>query len=168
MRLHLNNDAEPSKTIADHPNCVGVFQKQLVDECNGDSTNNPHNYKFGATYYAGDGWRFEFDALARQVNTVICDVSYRGVLDQFELRGKNLPDAKFGKDGEGLRKEIKGCGLLTKWHFVWTPDDTVYEWYASGQLPLGTDECVGCAFISVGASGDGGCSSGFIGSEHTG
>ncbi|KAL8724857.1 MAG: hypothetical protein Q9166_007711 [cf. Caloplaca sp. 2 TL-2023] len=158
MRLHLRNEVEPSKTIADHPDCVGVFQKQLVDGCDGESpANNPHNYKFGGTYYAGDGWRFEFDALATQVNTVDCDVSYRVVLNKFEIRGKNLPDAKFGKNGEGLKDEIKGCGAITKWHFEWTPDDTVYEWYASGQLPIGTKACVGRALVSAGGSGNGGC-----------
>lgn len=158
MRLHLNNEADPSKTIADHPDCVGVFQKQLVDGCDRDPANNPHNYKFGGTYYAGDGWRFKFDALATQVNTVACDVSYRVVFDKFELRGKNLPDAKFGKNGEGLHDEVKGCGAITKWHFEWTPDDKVYEWYASGQLPIGTKACVGRALVSAGGSGNGGCS----------
>lgn len=157
MRLRLNNEADPSKTIADHPDCVGVFQKRLVDGCDSDPSNNPHNYKFGGTYFAGDGWRFEFDALATQVNTVDCDVSYRVVFDKFELRGKNLPDAKFGKNGEGLHDEVKGCGAITKWHFEWTPDDKVYEWYASGQLPIGTKGCVGRALVSAGGSGKGGC-----------
>ncbi|KAL8684800.1 MAG: hypothetical protein Q9224_006126, partial [Gallowayella concinna] len=158
MRLHLNNEIDPSKGIADHPDCVGVFQNQLVDGCDGnDTSNNPHNYKFGGTYYAGDGWRFEFDALATQVNTVDCDVSYRVVLDRFELRGKNLPDAKFGKDGEGLHEEVGGCGAITKWHFEWTPDDSVFEWYASGQLPIGTKACVGRALVSAGGSSGGGC-----------
>ncbi|KAL9636799.1 MAG: hypothetical protein Q9204_002118 [Flavoplaca sp. TL-2023a] len=90
MRLHLNNEAYPSKTIADHPDCVGVFQEQLIDGCDSDPTNNPHNYKFGGIYYARDGWRFEFDALATQVNTVDCDVSYRSVLNKFELRGRTF------------------------------------------------------------------------------
>ncbi|KAL8916908.1 MAG: hypothetical protein Q9208_008272 [Pyrenodesmia sp. 3 TL-2023] len=157
MRLHLNNEVDPSKTITDHPDCVGVFQKQLLDGCDSDPVNNPHNYKFGGTYFAGDGWRFELEALATQVNTVDCDVSYKVVLDQFELRGKNLPDSKLGKDGEGLRDEVEGCGALTKWHFEWTPDDTVYEWFASGQLPIGTKACVGRALVSAGGSGEGGC-----------
>ncbi|KAL8940133.1 MAG: hypothetical protein Q9216_002987 [Gyalolechia sp. 2 TL-2023] len=158
LRLHLNNENDPSKSIADHPDCVGVFQKQLVDDCDGnDPIDNPHNYKFGGTYYAGDGWRFEFDALATQVNTVDCDISYRVLLDKFELRGKNLPDAKLGANGEGLHDEIKGCGAVTKWHFEWTPDDSVYEWYASGQLPIGTKACVGRALVSAGGSGNGGC-----------
>ena len=161
LRLHLNNEVQSGKTIVDHPDCVGVFQKQLVDGCDGDDpTNNPHNYKFGGTYYAGDGWRFEFDALATQINTVDCDVNYKVVLNEFELRGKNLPDDKFGKDGEGLHDEVKGCGAITKWRFEWTPDDTVYEWYARGQLPIGTKACVGRALVSAGGSGHGGCSGG--------
>ncbi|KAI4244220.1 MAG: hypothetical protein LQ352_006885 [Teloschistes flavicans] len=150
MRLHLNNEVDPSKSIADHPDCIGVFQKQLVDGCDGnDPSNNPHNYKFGGTYYTGDGWRFEFDALATQVNTVHCDVSYKVAFDQFELRGKNVPDAELGENGEGLHREIKGCGAITKWHFEWTPNDSVYEWYASGQLPVGTKACVGRALVSA-------------------
>ncbi|KAL8897191.1 MAG: hypothetical protein Q9207_007335 [Kuettlingeria erythrocarpa] len=111
------NNADPSKNIADLPDSVGVFRKQLIDGCDSDAISNRHNYKFGGTSYAGDGWRFEFDALATQVNTVRCDVSYRVVLDKFELRGKNLPGSKSGKDGEGLHEEVKECGAITKWHF---------------------------------------------------
>ncbi|KAL8855379.1 MAG: hypothetical protein Q9178_007976 [Gyalolechia marmorata] len=156
MRLHLNNDT--SKTIADPRDCVGVFHKQLIDGCDSEPTDDPDNYKFGGTYYARNGWRFEFDALATQVNTMDCDVSYRVVLNKFELRGKDLPDSKLGKGGEGLQDKVKGCGAITKWHFEWTPDDWVYEWYASGQLPIGTKACAGRALVSAGGSGNGGCS----------
>ncbi|KAL9600250.1 MAG: hypothetical protein Q9219_003294 [cf. Caloplaca sp. 3 TL-2023] len=158
LRLHLNNEIDPSKKITDHHDCVGVFQKELLDGCDGNEPiNNPHNYKFGGTYYAGDGWRFEFDALSKQVNTVTCDVSYKFVLDKFELRGKNVPDAILGANGEGLKQEVKGCGALTGWHFDWTPDDSKYEWYAHGQLPIGTKACVGRALVSAGGSGKGHC-----------
>ncbi|KAI4270768.1 MAG: hypothetical protein L6R38_007018 [Xanthoria sp. 2 TBL-2021] len=157
MRLQLTNELDESKTIADKPDCFDEFQTQLIAGCDHDPSNNPHDYKFGGTYYSGDGWKFEFDALATQVNMVDCDVSYKVVYDQFELRGKNLPDSKFGANGEGLHGEVKGCGAITKWQFEWTPNDPTYEWFASGQLPLGTKGCVGRALESAGASGKGGC-----------
>lgn len=157
MRLQLTNELDQSKTIADKPDCFDEFQTQLIAGCDHDPSNNPHDYKFGGTYYSGDGWKFEFDALATQVNMVDCHFSYKVVYDQFELRGKNLPDSKFGENGEGLHEEVTGCGAITKWHFEWTPDDPTYEWFASGQLPLGTKGCVGRALESAGASGKGGC-----------
>lgn len=43
-----------------------------------------------------------------------CDVSYRLILDRFEVRGRNFLDVKLGADGGGLKKEIEGCGALTK------------------------------------------------------
>lgn len=42
-----------------------------------------------------------------------CDVSYRLILDRFEVRGRNFLDVKLGADGGGLKKEIEGCGALT-------------------------------------------------------
>ena len=45
-----------------------------------------------------------------------CDVSYKFLWDQFEVRGKNFDPTKFGRDGDGLKKQIKGCGDLTDWN----------------------------------------------------
>ncbi|KAL9631925.1 MAG: hypothetical protein Q9164_005627 [Protoblastenia rupestris] len=81
-----------------------------------------------------------------------CDVSYKFVFNSFEVRGKNFPDAKLGAKGEGLKKEIDGCGKVTKWKFEWTPDDVKYQWFASGQLPIGTKLCMGNAVKTAGGS----------------
>ncbi len=86
-----------------------------------------------------------------------CDVSYKFVLDSFKIRGENFDASKFGTDGSGLETQIKGCGALTKWKFQMTPSDPTYQWYASGQLPIGVKNCVGNAVISAGGSTKGNC-----------
>jgi len=86
-----------------------------------------------------------------------CDVSYKFAIDTFEVRGKNFADARLGANGEGLKKEIKGCGALTDWHFNWTPKDVRYQWYASGTLPVGTKSCMGRAVRSAGGTSAGNC-----------
>lgn len=94
---------------------------------------------------------------SKQLNEVNCDVAYKFWYDGFEVRGKNWPDAKFGANGEGLHDELSGCGKVTKWHFEWTPDHCCFQWYAWGQLPIGTKACVGRAVESAGGSGQGHC-----------
>lgn len=86
-----------------------------------------------------------------------CDVSYKFLWDQFEVRGKNFDPAKFGNNGDGLQKQIKGCGDLSQFSFKTTPDDPTYQWYASGHLPIGTKACVGRAVVSAGGATDGNC-----------
>jgi hypothetical protein len=95
--------------------------------------------------------------LSKQVNEVSCDVSYKFWYDAIEIRGKNFPDAKLGADGEGLKKEIGGCGALTEWKFERTPDDCCFQWYAYGQLPIGMKKCVGNAVETAGGSSKGNC-----------
>lgn len=97
------------------------------------------------------------EPLSKQVNELSCDVSYRFFFNGFEIRGKNWPDAKLGANGEGLEKELKGCGALTEWKFGRTPDDVKFHWLASGQLPIGTKNCVGDAARTAGAAGEGNC-----------
>jgi hypothetical protein len=151
----LNDDKKGPK---DSPDCVARFQNAVIDGCDGgDSVNNPHNYKFGATLTTGDGWEYKMTPLSKQVNEVGCDVSYKFLYDAFEIRGKNFPDAKLGANGEGLHGQLSGCGDLTKWKFETTPDDCCFQWFASGQLPIGTKSCVGNAVESAGASSNGNC-----------
>ncbi|KAI4271021.1 MAG: hypothetical protein LQ337_006304 [Flavoplaca oasis] len=107
MRLPLTYEVNEGKTIADKPDCVDEFQNQLVTGRDLDPDNNPHEFKFRDTYYSGDGWEFEFEPLAKQETKVACDISYKFLYGSFEIRGKNFPDSKFGKDGGGLREESK-------------------------------------------------------------
>ncbi|KAJ8610744.1 hypothetical protein MRB53_038386 [Persea americana] len=140
------------------PDCASRFMNAVIDGCDGgDPVNNPHNYKFGSTLTTADGWIYKMKPLSQQVNEVSCDVSYKFFYDGFEIRGKNLPDASFGAEGEGLHSQLSGCGALTSWHFERTPDDCCFQWYASGNLPIGTKACVGRALESAGGSGDGNC-----------
>jgi hypothetical protein len=130
----------------------------VIDGCDGgDAINNPHNYKFGGIFTTADGWIFQMTPLATQIDADSCDVSYRLVLDKFDVRGKNFPDAELGIDGAGLKHQLDGCGAVTDWEFVLTPDDSVYQWYAHGNLPMGTKACIGRALKSAGGSSDGNC-----------
>jgi hypothetical protein len=151
---NLNDDTKGPK---DAPDCASRLSDIVIDGCDGgDPVNNPHNYKFGATFTSGD-WEYKMTPLSKQVNEVNCDVSYKFFFDSFEIRGKNFPDAKLGANGEGLNSELSGCGALTKWNFERTPDDCCFQWYASGQLPIGTKACVGRAVQSAGGADDGNC-----------
>jgi hypothetical protein len=153
-----NNEDKGPKDTPPGTNCATAFKNAVIGGCDGDDkVNNPHNYKFGGTFTSSDGWEFTMTPLSKQINEVSCDVSYKFFFDSFEIRGKNLPEAKLGADGEGLKEEISGCGALTKWNFEQTPDDVKFQWYASGQLPIGTKACVGRALQSAGGSGAGNC-----------
>ena len=86
-----------------------------------------------------------------------CDVSYKFVYDEFQIRGKNFVPASFGTDGSGLKHQIAGCGAITDWNFQLTPTDPTYQWSASGHLPIGTKACVGRAVVSAGGANDDNC-----------
>lgn len=158
LELSVRNLNDDSKGPADAPDCLGRFQNAVIDGCDGDDPiNNPHNYKFGSTLTTADGWEYKMTPLSKQVNEVSCDVSYKFLFDLIEIRGKNLPDAKLGANGEGLKVQLSGCGALTQWKFERTPDDVKFQWYAQCHLPIGTKNCVGNALVSAGGSGNGNC-----------
>ncbi|KAL8784303.1 MAG: hypothetical protein Q9213_004061 [Squamulea squamosa] len=157
VKLILSN-ADSAKSISEMPNCVDKF-KLIIDSCDGnDPTNNPHNYKFGGTYTdSSSGWELKLEPLARKATENSGDITYKFTHNKFEVRGKNFPDGKLGANGGGLKEEIKGCGALTAWKFKWTPDDVTYQWYASGNLPVGTRSCVGAATQTAGGKKAGHC-----------
>ncbi|KAK8039453.1 hypothetical protein PG993_007864 [Apiospora rasikravindrae] len=159
LELSVSKDGASDKSSPkDAPDCEGRFTKAVIDGCDGDDkVNNPHNYKFGATLKTGDGWTYTLKPLSKQVNEVSCDVSYKFLFDALEIRGKNLPDAKFGAEGEGLKKQLSNCGALTQWKFERTPNDPKFQWYASGHLPIGTKSCVGSALVAAGGADHGNC-----------
>lgn len=133
------------------------FQTIVIERCDeNDPINNPHNYNFGGTFAAVDGLTYMFQPLPKQIDEVSCDVSYKFVFNGFE-RGTNLPDASFGTNVEGLKRQLQGCGALTRWHIERTPNDVYFQWFASGQLPLGTKACIGRALMTAGGSDNGNC-----------
>lgn len=42
-----------------------------------------------------------------------CDVTYKFLFNKFEVRGKAWADNQLGSNGDGLKKQIEGCGALT-------------------------------------------------------
>lgn len=158
LKLSVTAPNNQDKGAKDAPSCAASFKDAVINGCDGgDSLNNPHNYKFGGTLTTGDGWQYTLTPLSKQINEVSCDVSYKFLWDSFEIRGKNLPDAKLGAEGEGLKKQLDGCGAVTQYKFERTPDDAKFQWYASGRLPIGTKACVGSALETAGGSGNGNC-----------
>ncbi|KAK2603442.1 hypothetical protein QQS21_004393 [Conoideocrella luteorostrata] len=158
LELSVSKTGDNSKGPKDDLHCLDRLQNAVIDGCDGaDHKNNPHNYKFGSKFTSADGWVYQMKPQSKQVNEVSCDVSYKFFYDFFEIRGKNLPDAKLGANGDGLKKELQGCGRLTKWHFEQTPHDVKFQWYAKGQLPIGTKKCTGRALESAGGSSKGHC-----------
>jgi hypothetical protein len=158
LSLSVSKLGDDTKTPLDAPDCVGRFQRAVLDGCDGgDVLNNLFNYKYGSTLSTVDDWAYTMTPRREQVNEVSCEVSYKFWYDVFEIRGKNLPFAKFGANGEGLYSQLKGCGWVTEWYFAWTPDDAKFQWYASGQLLVGTRNCVANALMTAGGAGNGNC-----------
>ncbi|CAG8972802.1 hypothetical protein HYALB_00007727 [Hymenoscyphus albidus] len=158
LKLSVKAPNDQNKGAKDAPNCADRFKGVVINGCDGnDPTNNPHNYKFGSTLTTSDGWQYTMTPLSKQINEVACDVSYKFLWDSFEIRGKNLPDAKFGAEGEGLKKQLDGCGEVTKYGFERTLKDGKFQWFANGRLPIGTKACVGRALKKAGGSGNGNC-----------
>lgn len=109
LRLEIRSLNDDSKGPADSPDCVGRFQRSVIDGCDGDDPyNNPHNFKFGGTLRTGDGWEYTMTPLSEQVNEVSCDVSFKVLFNYFEIRGKNLPGSALGNNGDGLKDNLSG------------------------------------------------------------
>lgn len=81
----------------------------------------------------------------------LCGDWYKVILDHFEIYGKNFDAEKFGHDGSGLKQQLSRCGEITNWEYKTLTDDlNGYQWYASGNQPIGTKACVGRAVVSAG------------------
>ncbi|KAK6431021.1 hypothetical protein LTR95_012820 [Oleoguttula sp. CCFEE 5521] len=90
--------------------------------------------------------------------TEICGTWYKVLFDHFEIYGAHFDDSEFSSDGEKLKHELEGCGEVTKWSFkTLTNDPNGFQWFASGNLPVGTKACVGRAAVSAGGSSPDGC-----------
>nr|OQO23198.1 hypothetical protein B0A51_06264 [Rachicladosporium sp. CCFEE 5018] len=90
--------------------------------------------------------------------TEICGTWYKVLFDHFEIYGAHFDEPKFTSDGEELKHELEGCGEVTKWSFkALTNDPNGFQWFASGNLPIGTKACVGRAVVSAGGAGPDGC-----------
>lgn len=88
----------------------------------------------------------------------ICGMWYKSSFDHFEVYGKNFDQGKMGSSGEGLLGQLRGCGIVSGWKFEnRTNDPNGYQWYASGNLPVGTKACVGRAVVSAGGATADGC-----------
>lgn len=158
LELYVKHIKGDSSNPQDAPDCVGRFLRAVIDGCDGnDPVNKPYNYKFGGTLRASDGWTYTMAPMDEKINEIHCDVTYGGVESIFEVRGKDLPDAELGVDGNSLWDEIKKCGTVTGWHFNWTPQDCCFQWYAYGQITVGTKACIGRALLAAGGSSKGNC-----------
>ncbi|EXX75098.1 hypothetical protein RirG_044830 [Rhizophagus irregularis DAOM 197198w] len=158
LELSALKTGDDTRSPKDDPNCLGRLRDFVIDGCDGnDLEKNPHNYKFGSKLTSSDGWVYEMKPLSEQINEVSCDVTWQFYDDFFEIRGKNVLDANLGANGEGLKRQLRGCGSLTAWNFQPTPQDVKFQWKASGQLPVGTRRCVGNALKSAGGADRGNC-----------
>jgi len=141
---------------------------------NWDTSEEADGYEYSDGFWTshcpGTGWRTEpyypgdegaprpKDSLPPgRENRVACDVSWRFVFDKFEIRGKDWPEWRLGVRGEGLKRQVGGCGQLTYWNWFVTPDNCCFDWYAEGKLPVGVRACVGRAVEAAGGSSKGNC-----------
>jgi hypothetical protein len=79
-----------------------------------------------------------------------CDVTYKGVFDIIEVRGKNFDPAKIGDGGSALRNELRKCGTITDWNFKLTSDDCCMQWYVSFKDIIGQADCIGQVMMKIG------------------
>ncbi|KAG8526365.1 uncharacterized protein KY384_000358 [Bacidia gigantensis] len=155
LSLEVANVNDKTKPMTAAPDCANTFISQVIDGCDGsDKLNNPFNYKFGGTFTTPDGWQFTLTPKAQKTKDESCNVKYKFLFDDFEVQGKYFPDAVLGANGEGLQKQISGCGKLENWNFQRhaTDQDNEWQWTASGRLPIGTKSCVGSATRSAGGN----------------
>ncbi|KAK9791978.1 hypothetical protein SCARD494_07385 [Seiridium cardinale] len=119
----------------------------------------PHNYKFGSTLTTRDGWEYVMAPRSKQMDEVSCDESYRSFFDSFEIRGKNLPAAKFGAapTARALRAKLVAVEPSPVGALSGCPTMSNCSGCAAGQLPTGAKSCIGSALQSSGSSGPGSC-----------
>ncbi|MCJ1460189.1 hypothetical protein MMC28_010568 [Mycoblastus sanguinarius] len=86
-----------------------------------------------------------------------CNVTYKFVLSKFYVHGANWPYPDFEHVNSALRRQLEGCGAITHWRFDVTPGDPDWQWYAHGNLPVGTSHCVARAVITAGGTNTGKC-----------
>ena len=155
--LTNNGSPDPNPDLPRWLSCYVTFM-DLIDHCDGnDPDNNPHNYKFGGTNSTRAGREYHWEPLALKEIDQRCEITWKGLYNVFEIRGKWFPDDLFGEDGSGLRDEIEGCGAVTRWSFKWTPDDVKFQWYATGRYFVVKTGCLGRAMVSAGGNGYGNC-----------
>lgn len=86
-----------------------------------------------------------------------CYVEQGDAFDVYHIRGVNFDEAKLGKNGGGLKKELGGCARFT-FHFNLTPNDpNGFTWYANGPTGALQTKCIGHALKSAGGSHNGKC-----------
>ena len=162
--LHFFTDAQCSHGFPDHnntPDKTGGAKGGCYDF--GD--NNIECFQLVYTSQAPA-------AVSAGVNQAACDFSYKVrcsrfcparlllmmcqvVMDSFVMRRKNFNREKMKPDGSGLKKQVQGCGALSAWSFKMTPQDPQYQWMATGNLPVGTESCMGSALQLAGGSSAG-------------
>ncbi|KAI0197602.1 SGNH hydrolase-type esterase domain-containing protein [Astrocystis sublimbata] len=101
--LAARNLSDNIKDPTDAPSCIDRFRDAVIDGCDGDG-------------------------LGEKPAQLQRSTSYKFLFDSFESRGNNFVPAKFGANGEGLKRQLKGCGALIKWKFEETPDDARFQW----------------------------------------
>lgn len=88
----------------------------------------------------------------------ICGCWYSFVCDHFEIYGKNFDASKIGENGEALQDHLKGCGALTAWGFKrlrGEDDPNGFQWFATGNMPIGVGGCLGNKMVALGGQYDG-------------
>ncbi|KAI9798476.1 MAG: hypothetical protein M1833_004742 [Piccolia ochrophora] len=130
----------------------------LKTHCDGNDPENPLDFKHGGHRWAKDvqyeylpfGQRRAIPAMKE--TKAKCTVKDKVFFFAFQVWGGGFSTSHSGRDPDKLFKEIRGCGVITKWRFKYfdKPDENGYEWFADGQLPVHKLGCVGRAIGSAG------------------
>ncbi|KAI9894689.1 MAG: hypothetical protein M1814_002045, partial [Vezdaea aestivalis] len=150
VTFSLKNPSGRSKVRPSKDVCEDKFLNVVIAGCDGNNPDNPFNVKYGGTYTDVNGWEYTMTPTAHRTPDNNCQFQWAAVLDIIDIRGKNWPQSQLQTNGEGLNRALGKCGVVKKWNFEATPDDTVYQWHASFTLGVWQKPCVVNAIKTAG------------------
>ena len=134
------------------------YMNAIMNGCDVPSgSSNPMNWKHGGSMESPNGIKYTIQPNAERAqapNAPLgeCNSWYNVIWASFKVWGGGFADSDFGTTPEGLKDQIHGCGVITKWKVEYydssKSDGT--EWYATGRLPIGTRRCVSRAIATAG------------------
>ncbi|KAI2624446.1 hypothetical protein GGS21DRAFT_493851 [Xylaria nigripes] len=76
----------------------------------------------------------------------------------WKIKGRGLKDDILGAYGKNLLRDMRDrLSTVTRWTFEYTPNDSEYDWYASGSIDAIDSSVPKWALLDMGANDAGGC-----------
>jgi subtilisin family serine protease len=133
---------------------------EIIDGCDGNSPDNPENYKGGGTFSDGT-FTYHIDPLtlrqpASEGKQGGCVGAYKALWNEYTIWGHGWDSAD---RGDSLKKELGGCALLPDtWDFQYGLGSDGREWTAKFRTGVFQKHCAGDAAKTASGIKDFGCS----------